>query len=59
VPTGRAIWLPLAAVVANGLLVGASLDQSIKQLPARRRLALPAHHRHLTATPDHRTQEHP
>jgi hypothetical protein len=35
VPTRRATWLPLAAVVANGLLVGASLDQSIKQLPAR------------------------
>ena len=33
-PTGRAIWLPLAAVMSNGLLAGASLDQSIKQLPA-------------------------
>jgi len=38
VPTRRTIWLPLAAVVANGLLVGASLDQSIKQLPARHRI---------------------
>jgi hypothetical protein len=28
----------LASVMANGLLVGASLDQSIKQLPARRRI---------------------
>lgn len=28
-------WLATAALVANGLLVGASLDQSIKQLPAR------------------------
>lgn len=28
----------LAAVVANGLVVGATLDQSIKQLPARHRL---------------------
>lgn len=27
-----------AAVVANGMLVGATLDQSIKQLPARRRI---------------------
>jgi hypothetical protein len=31
-------WLLVAAVVINGLLVGASLDQSIKQLPARRRI---------------------
>jgi hypothetical protein len=38
VPTRRTIWLPLAVVVANGLLVGASLDQSIKQLPARHRI---------------------
>jgi hypothetical protein len=36
VPTRRATWLPLAAVVVNGLLVGASLEQSIKQLPAHR-----------------------
>jgi len=28
------------AVVVNGLLVGASLDQSIKQLPARRRIGV-------------------
>jgi hypothetical protein len=33
-----AIWLLLAAVLANGLLAGASLDQSIKQLPARSRI---------------------
>lgn len=33
-----ALGLLLGAVVANGLLVGASLDQSIKQLPARRRI---------------------
>jgi hypothetical protein len=38
VPTRRASWLPLAAVVANGLLVGAGLDQSVKQLPARHRI---------------------
>jgi hypothetical protein len=42
VPTRQEIWLPLAAVVANGLLVGASLDQSIKQLPARRRIGVAA-----------------
>jgi hypothetical protein len=40
VPTGRAIWLPLAAVMSNGLLAGASLDQSIKQLPARHRIGV-------------------
>jgi hypothetical protein len=40
VPTRRATWLPLAAVVSNGLLVGASLDQSIKQLPARDRIGV-------------------
>jgi hypothetical protein len=28
--------LALSAALANGLLVGASLDQSIKQLPARK-----------------------
>jgi protein-S-isoprenylcysteine O-methyltransferase Ste14 len=42
VPTRRATWLPLAAVVANGLLVGVSLDQSIKQLPARHRIGVTA-----------------
>jgi hypothetical protein len=32
--------LLLASVVANGLLSGASLDQSIKQLPARHRIGV-------------------
>jgi hypothetical protein len=32
----------VAAVVANGLLVGAGLDQSIKQLPARHRIGVTA-----------------
>jgi len=32
--------LLLAAAGANGLLAGASLDQSIKQLPARRRIGV-------------------
>lgn len=32
------LWLLLAAVLGNGLLVGASLDQTIKQLPTRRRI---------------------
>jgi hypothetical protein len=30
--------LLLAAAGANGVLAGASLDQSVKQLPARRRI---------------------
>jgi hypothetical protein len=36
------LWLLIAAVLANGLLVGASLDQTIKQLPARRRIGVVA-----------------
>jgi protein-S-isoprenylcysteine O-methyltransferase Ste14 len=40
VPTRRTTWLPLAAVVSNGLLAGACLDQSIKQLPARHRIGV-------------------
>jgi hypothetical protein len=31
-------WLLVAAVLGNGLLAGASLDQVIKQLPARHRI---------------------
>lgn len=41
--TDRAGGLLVAAVVANGLLVGASLDQSIKQLPARHRIGVTAY----------------
>jgi hypothetical protein len=36
------LWLLVAALVGNGLLVGASLDQSIKQLPTRRRIGVVA-----------------
>jgi hypothetical protein len=36
------LWLLVAALIANGLLVGASLDQSIKQLPTRRRIGVVA-----------------
>jgi hypothetical protein len=36
------LWLLVAAVVGNGLLVGASLDQVIKQLPTRRRIGVVA-----------------
>ena len=34
----KPLGLMLGAVLANGVLVGATLDQSIKQLPARRRI---------------------
>jgi hypothetical protein len=36
------LWLLVAAVIANGLLVGAGLDQTVKQLPARRRIGVVA-----------------
>jgi hypothetical protein len=36
------LWLLVAATIANGLLVGASLDQVIKQLPARHRIGVVA-----------------
>jgi hypothetical protein len=35
-------WLLIAALIGNGLLVGASLDQSVKQLPTRRRIGVVA-----------------
>lgn len=37
-----ALLLMLAATAANGILAGASLDQSIKQLPARHRMGMVA-----------------
>jgi hypothetical protein len=37
---GVARLLLIAAVAFNGILTGASLDQSIKQLPARRRMGV-------------------
>jgi hypothetical protein len=36
------LWLLVAAMIANGLLVGASLDQVVKQLPARHRIGVVA-----------------
>lgn len=36
------LWLLIAALIGNGLLVGASLDQSIKQLPTRHRIGVVA-----------------
>jgi hypothetical protein len=42
--TGERLWLLLLglATVVDGLLAGASLDQSIKQLPARHRIGMRA-----------------
>jgi hypothetical protein len=42
--TGEHLWLLLLglATVVDGLLAGASLDQSIKQLPARHRIGMRA-----------------
>lgn len=37
------IWLLVATVLVNGLLAGASLDQSIKQLPARHVIGIVAY----------------
>ena len=38
-----AFWITLAAAVAIGLLAGASLDQAVKQLPARHRIGIEAY----------------
>lgn len=38
-----AFWLTLSAATATGLLAGASLDQLIKQLPARHRIGIEAY----------------
>jgi AcrR family transcriptional regulator len=37
------LWLLLAATLLNGLLAGASMDQSIKQLPARHTIGVEAY----------------
>jgi hypothetical protein len=41
--------LLLAATAANGMLVGASLDQSLKQLPARHRIGMVAYSQYSRA----------
>jgi hypothetical protein len=43
--TPQSLWLALLgiAVIVNGLLAGASLDQSIEQLPARHRIGMRAY----------------
>src|SRR6266498_4342213 len=47
--TTTLLVLLLAAAGANGLLAGASLDQSIKQLPARHRIGVLAFARYSQA----------
>src|SRR5207244_13334016 len=42
--------LMLAATVATGLLAGANLDQSIKQLPARHKIGLSNYSRYMRAS---------
>ncbi|MDQ3965929.1 MAG: hypothetical protein M3246_05685 [Actinomycetota bacterium] len=42
--------LILAATAADGLLAGASLDQSIKQLPARHRIGVVAYSKYSRAS---------
>src|SRR5215208_4568096 len=37
------LLMPAAAIAVNGLLAGASLDQSVKQLPARKRIGVVAY----------------
>jgi len=43
--TGQVLWLVLlsVAVILNGLFAGASLDQSIEQLPSRHRIGMRAY----------------
>jgi hypothetical protein len=45
-----AFWMMLAAVAASGLLAGASLDQLVKQLPARNRIGIEAYSRYSQAS---------
>ena len=46
---GAGYGLRFAAVLANGLLAGASLDQSIKQLPARKKIGSIAYSKYSRA----------
>src|SRR5690348_2238366 len=41
--TNISLLLTILATAANGLVAGASLDQSIKQLPARQRIGVVAY----------------
>jgi len=44
------MFLIVAATAFNGILAGASLDQSIKQLPARHRIGMVAYSRYTQAS---------
>src|SRR5919198_694116 len=50
--TGQNLWFVLLgiAVTVNGLLAGASLDQSIEQLPARHRIGMRAYRAYSQAS---------
>jgi hypothetical protein len=50
--TGQDLWLALlgTAAMVDGLLAGASLDQSIEQLPARHRIGVRAYHAYSQAS---------
>jgi len=50
--TRQALWFVLLgiAVMVNGLLAGASLDQSIEQLPARHRIGMRAYRAYSQAS---------
>src|SRR3982750_4672840 len=50
--TGQYLWFVLLAiaVTVNGLLAGASLDQSIEQLPARHRIGARAYRAYSQAS---------
>ncbi|MGH7242587.1 MAG: hypothetical protein ACREJD_04140 [Phycisphaerales bacterium] len=48
-----AFWLAIAAASGAGLLAGASLDQSVKQLPARHRIGIAAYSAYSRASDLH------
>jgi hypothetical protein len=50
--TGQDLWFVLLgiATTVNGLLAGASLDQSIEQLPARHRIGMRAYRAYSQAS---------
>src|SRR5256885_16209468 len=50
--TSQALWFTLLAIatVVDGLLAGASLDQSVEQLPARHRIGMRAYRAYSQAS---------
>jgi hypothetical protein len=47
------MWFLVAALLVNGLLVGASMDQTVKQLPARHRIGVVAYSNYSKAADLH------